>query len=133
MYLQRFHDVSISVSGVWCILHRLDMGRCRPPSATSGTTAAESADKKLPRRERLWGQDGCMQRTWVVLVGVGGLVAGQVGHGVRVFGWSWGSSSWSRVGAVGGGVGVGWRWCIGTVWQSGSVAVVRRDEAINYR
>jgi hypothetical protein len=27
MYLQRFHDVSISVSGVWCILHRLDMGR----------------------------------------------------------------------------------------------------------
>src|SRR4029453_9133316 len=27
MYLKRYHDVEISVSGVWCILHRLDMGR----------------------------------------------------------------------------------------------------------
>lgn len=27
MYLKRYHDVTISVSGVWRILHRLDMGR----------------------------------------------------------------------------------------------------------
>lgn len=27
MYLQRYHDVTISKSGVWRILHRLDMGR----------------------------------------------------------------------------------------------------------
>lgn len=27
MYLQRYHDVAISKSGVWRILHRLDMGR----------------------------------------------------------------------------------------------------------
>jgi transposase len=27
MYLRRYHDVTICVSGVWRILHRLDMGR----------------------------------------------------------------------------------------------------------
>lgn len=49
-----------------------------------------------------------MRWTWGwCLVGVGGLVAGQVGHGVRVFGRLWGSGSWSRVGAVVGGSGLG--------------------------
>jgi transposase len=27
MYLKRYHDITISPSGVWRILHRLDMGR----------------------------------------------------------------------------------------------------------
>lgn len=27
MYLRRYHDIPISTSGVWRILHRLDMGR----------------------------------------------------------------------------------------------------------
>ncbi|MFJ9867776.1 helix-turn-helix domain-containing protein [Streptomyces sp. NPDC101165] len=39
MYLKRYHDVTISKSGVWRILNRLDMAACRPPSATNATTA----------------------------------------------------------------------------------------------
>ncbi|WP_367323595.1 hypothetical protein [Streptomyces sp. HUAS ZL42] len=31
MYLQRYHDVTISKSGVWRILNRLDMGRLPAP------------------------------------------------------------------------------------------------------
>ena len=41
MYLQRYHDVTISVSGVWRILHRLDMGRL-------------PASQRYKRHDRRW-------------------------------------------------------------------------------
>ena len=45
MYLKRYHDISLSQSGVWRILRRLASAACRPPSATSATPAAGSATK----------------------------------------------------------------------------------------
>jgi transposase len=41
MYLQRYHDVTMSVSGVWRILHRLDMGRL-------------PASQRYQRHDRRW-------------------------------------------------------------------------------
>jgi transposase InsO family protein len=41
MYLQRYHDVTISVSGVWRILHRLDLGRL-------------PASQRYKRHDRRW-------------------------------------------------------------------------------
>ena len=41
MYLKRYHDVTISVSGVWRILHRLDMGRL-------------PASQRYKRHDRRW-------------------------------------------------------------------------------
>jgi transposase InsO family protein len=41
MYLKRYHDVTISKSGVWRILHRLDMGRL-------------PASRRFQRHDRRW-------------------------------------------------------------------------------
>lgn len=41
MYLARYHDVTLSVSGVWRILHRLDMGRL-------------PASQRYQRHDRRW-------------------------------------------------------------------------------
>jgi hypothetical protein len=47
MYLRRYHDVEISKSGVWRILHRLDMGRLpASPNATNDTTVDGHAVRK---------------------------------------------------------------------------------------
>ena len=42
MYLVRYHDVTISTSGVWRILKRLGLNRLPVSSDTSGTASAGS-------------------------------------------------------------------------------------------
>lgn len=49
MYLERYHGVTMSSSGIWRIRKRLDMNRLRPPSATSGTPSAGSATRSSGR------------------------------------------------------------------------------------
>jgi hypothetical protein len=45
MYLARYHDITISPSGVWRILKRLDMTGCGRLSAISAVTAAGNATR----------------------------------------------------------------------------------------
>ncbi|MDT0442683.1 helix-turn-helix domain-containing protein [Streptomyces sp. DSM 41886] len=45
MYLRRYHDVTISKSGVRRIFYRLDMGRLPARSATSATTSGGSGTR----------------------------------------------------------------------------------------
>ena len=51
---QAAHDVTISKSGVWRILKRLDMGACRPPRGTSrqdrfhNSNTARTTDNSAP-------------------------------------------------------------------------------------
>jgi hypothetical protein len=45
MYLARYHDVTISTSGVWRILKRPGLNGCRPPSGTSAGRCAGSGKR----------------------------------------------------------------------------------------
>jgi hypothetical protein len=58
MYLRRYHDVEISKSGVWRILHRLETGRLpASPNATNDSTVDGHAVRKQhpPKKRKVAG------------------------------------------------------------------------------
>jgi len=49
MYLERYHDIRVSPSGIWRILNKLGMSRLRLPSATSAhKDRYKRYEKQLP-------------------------------------------------------------------------------------